>query len=129
MFPIPKAQLSGEATVIAGPRKRDMTRAETAQYITDHWFPRSSRTLAKLAVTGGGPPFRKAGRVPLYSEGSVDAWAESKLGPLVHSTTELGVNFSRKGRRRESRRFSEEGKQESRVTIGRKPPPLSVRNP
>ena len=54
MSPIPKAQLSGEATVVAAPRKRDMTRAETAQYITDHWFPRSPKTLAKLAVTVGG---------------------------------------------------------------------------
>ena len=51
---IPKAQLSAEATVVAALRRRDMTRAETAQYITDHWFPRSSKTLAKLAVTGGG---------------------------------------------------------------------------
>jgi hypothetical protein len=54
MFPIPKAQLSGEATVVAGPRKRDMTRAETAQYITDHWFPRSRKTLAKLQLRAGG---------------------------------------------------------------------------
>ena len=96
MSPIPKAQLSGEATVVAALRRRDMTRAETAQYITDHWFPRSSKTLAKLAVTGGGPPFRKAGRVPLYSQASVDAWAEHKIGPLIHSTTELAVNFSKK---------------------------------
>ena len=39
MSPIPKAQLSGEATVVAAPRKRDMTRVETAQYITDHLVP------------------------------------------------------------------------------------------
>ena len=31
MFPIPKAQLSGEATVVAGPRKRDMTRSQNLQ--------------------------------------------------------------------------------------------------
>lgn len=76
--------------------QRDMTRAETAQYITNHWFPYSPKTLAKLAVIGGGPPFRKAGRTPLYSQASVDAWAESKIGPLVCSTAELAVNFCKK---------------------------------
>jgi hypothetical protein len=95
MSPILKAQLSGEGTVVAATRKRDMTRAETAQYITDHWFPCSPKTLAKLAVIGGGPAFRKAGRVPLYSEASVDAWAASKIGPLVHSTTELAVSHGK----------------------------------
>jgi hypothetical protein len=96
MSAIPKAQLSGEATVVAATRKRDMTRAETAQYITEHWFPCSPKTLAKLAVIGGGPAFRKAGRVPLYSEASVDGWAESRIGPLVRSTTELAVRLGAK---------------------------------
>lgn len=53
MSPFHKAQLSGGATVVAAPRKRDMTRVETAQYINDHWFPYSPKTLAKLAVIGG----------------------------------------------------------------------------
>lgn len=92
MSPILKAQLSGGATVVAAPLKRDMTRSEAAQYITDRWFPCSPKTLAKLAVVGGGPPFRKAGRVPLYSQASVDAWAASKIGPIVYSTTELAVS-------------------------------------
>jgi hypothetical protein len=108
MSPVLKAQLSGEATVVAATRKRDMTRAETAQYITDHWFTCSPKTLAKLAVVGGGPAFRKAGRVPLYSEASTDAWAESKIGPLVHSTTELAVSFG-PDRRVRARRRSETG--------------------
>ena len=94
MSPIPKAQR--DATVVAATRKRDMTRAETAQYITDHWFPCSPKTLAKLAVIGGGPAFRKAGRVPLYSEASVDGWAESRIGPLVRSTTGLAVRLGAK---------------------------------
>jgi hypothetical protein len=96
MSPILKAQLSGETTVVAATRKRDMTRVETAQYINDHFFPCSPKTLAKLAVIGGGPPFRKAGRVPLYSPASADAWAASKIGPLVHSTSELAVGLGKK---------------------------------
>jgi hypothetical protein len=74
---------------VAITRKRDMTRIEAAQYITDHWFPCSPKTLAKLAVIGGGPAFRKAGRVPLYSVSSCDQYGNGKIGPLVHSTADL----------------------------------------
>ena len=60
--------LSGSAAPTPNPAvtngKRYMTRAEAAKYITDNWFPHSPKTLAKLAVIGGGPVFRKAGRVP-----------------------------------------------------------------
>jgi hypothetical protein len=67
------------------PTKRYKTRVEAARYITDNWFPCSPKTLAKLAVIGGGPVFRKAGRRPIYT----DAYARSKIGPSVRSTAEL----------------------------------------
>jgi hypothetical protein len=38
---------------------------------------------------GGGPAFRLTGRFPLYPVSSLDAWAQSKIGPLVRSTSEL----------------------------------------
>jgi hypothetical protein len=44
--------------------------------------------LAKLAVIGGSPKFHKCGRFPIYSESALDAWAESKMGELVSSTSE-----------------------------------------
>jgi hypothetical protein len=86
---MPKAELPARATDVATARKRDMTRIEAAQYITDNWFPCSPKTLAKLAGTGRGPAFRKAGRVPLYSTSACDQYGESKIGPLVRSTAEL----------------------------------------
>ncbi len=46
-------------------------------------------TLAKLAVGGGGPRFRVAGRTPLYTTDDLDAWVESILSPLVSNTSEL----------------------------------------
>jgi hypothetical protein len=65
-------------------------RSTAAQYIQSEWgIPCASRTLAKLAVIGGGPVFRKAGRTPLYPEDGLDDWALSKLGPRVRSTSEL----------------------------------------
>ena len=65
-------------------------RKEAARYLTDVWgIPMSPKTLAKLAVTGGGPQYRKAGRLPLYEIAVLDAFARSKLSPLVSSTSQL----------------------------------------
>lgn len=72
-------------------RPRLLRRKPAAQYITDNYFQSSPKTLAKLAVIGGGPPFRKAGRWPLYAEPDLDVWALGKIGPLVRSTSELAV--------------------------------------
>ena len=71
--------------------RRGMTRAETAEYISARWFPCSPKTLAKYAVIGGGPPFRKAGRRPLYEAEPCDKWAKSKISAPVLSTAELAV--------------------------------------
>jgi hypothetical protein len=71
-------------------QERLFRRSEAAEYIRATWnIPCSTGTLAKYAVIGGGPAFRKAGNVPLYPESALRAWAESKLSPLVHSTSEL----------------------------------------
>jgi len=66
-------------------------RIAAARYVQETYgFPCSPRTLAKLAcVSSRGPPFRKAGRVPLYPKSGLDDWAQSKLGPLVRSTSEV----------------------------------------
>jgi len=65
-------------------------RTEAAAYVTTTYgIPCSPKTLAKVAVIGGGPPYRKVGRTPLYSAADLDVWAKGKMGPLVHSTSEL----------------------------------------
>jgi hypothetical protein len=67
---------------------RLLRRTEAAQYITDNYsVPCSPKTLAKLAcVSSDGPPFRMAGRFPLYPTSGLDKWARAKIGPLVRST-------------------------------------------
>jgi hypothetical protein len=45
---------------------RFLRRADAAAYVTDRYFPCSRQSLAKFAVKGGGPLYRKAGRVPIY---------------------------------------------------------------
>jgi len=70
---------------------RLLRRAEAAEHIQQKWgYPCSPRTLAKYAVVGGGPPFRKAGRYPLYHPDDLDAWVDGKLSVLVTSTAALG---------------------------------------
>ena len=70
--------------------ERLLRRNEAAKYVTaTYGFPCSPKTLAKLAcVSSDGPPFRMAGRIPLYPQSSLDVWARSKIGPLARSTSE-----------------------------------------
>ena len=70
---------------------RLLRRTEAAEYVTETYgIPCSPKTLAKLAcVSSDGPPFRLAGRFPLYPTSGLDTWAKSKIGPLVRSTSEV----------------------------------------
>ena len=70
---------------------RLLRRTEAAAYVTETYgFPCSPKTLAKIAcVNSDGPPFRLAGRFPLYPTSGLDTWAQNKIGPLVRSTSEV----------------------------------------
>lgn len=73
------------------PAGRMLRRTEAATYVKETYgIPCSPKTLAKLAcVSSDGPPFRLAGRFPLYPTSGLDAWAQNKIGPLVRSTSEV----------------------------------------
>ena len=67
-----------------------LRRKAAANYVQETWgFPCSQAWLAKLAVVGGGPYFRKAGRFPLYSVADLDVWANSRIGRRVSSTSDV----------------------------------------
>ena len=75
---------------ISHPVSRLLRRSEAANYVQNRWgYPLSPKTLAKLAVVGGGPKFRKASRFPLYEVAWLDEWVRSKLSLPVSSTSEL----------------------------------------
>ena len=71
--------------------ERLLRRAEAAKYVVETYnVPCSPKTLAKIAcISSEGPPFRLAGRFPLYPISGLDAWAQKKIGPLVRSTSEV----------------------------------------
>jgi hypothetical protein len=68
--------------------QRFLRRADAAHHVRTNWgIPCSTKWLAKLAVIGGGPIFRKAGRFPIYLPADLDAWAEARIGAPRRSTS------------------------------------------
>jgi hypothetical protein len=72
--------------------RRYFRRTEAANYVREKWgFPCSGKWLAKLAVVGGGPVYRKAGRYPIYNPIELDAWAEARISAPHFSTSDYEV--------------------------------------
>lgn len=66
-----------------------LRREEAARYVRENWgVPCARATLAKLAVVGGGPVYRKVGRTPIYAPADLDAWARSRIGRPRNSTSD-----------------------------------------
>ena len=69
-----------------------LRRKAASDYLREtHGLERAPSTLAKLAVIGGGPVFRRAGRIPLYSPEDLDCWAASLLSAPMRSTSEAAL--------------------------------------
>lgn len=67
---------------------RLLRRVEAAEYVRTTWgVPCQPSWLAKLAVVGGGPPFKHVGRFPMYAREDLDRWVLSRMGPLKLSTS------------------------------------------
>jgi len=71
-----------------------LTRGATAAALTDAGYPTSPATLATKATRGGGPPFRRFGSRPLYRWRDALRWAQSRLGPLIGSTSEANSHLA-----------------------------------
>ena len=66
-----------------------LRRDAAAKYLNGKFGFGTRATLAKLATVGGGPKFRKLGRIPLYTEEWLDDWAEASMGQPMSSTSEI----------------------------------------
>jgi hypothetical protein len=65
-----------------------LMRAPAAEALSEAGYPIARATLATRASRGGGPPFRRFGRVPLYRWGDLLDWAQSRLSAPMRSTSE-----------------------------------------
>ena len=65
-----------------------LRRRQAAKALTAAGYTTAEATLATRASRGGGPPFRRFGRVPLYHWGETLDWAKSRLSPPMRSTSE-----------------------------------------
>ena len=72
-----------------------MRRRVASEYLLEmHGVQLSPATLAKLAVTGGGPRFRRDGRFPLYDQPELDSYGIARVGPLRSSTSDTGQQMA-----------------------------------
>lgn len=79
---------------------RRLRRDEASAYLFEkHGIEHKPGTLAKLAVTGGGPAFRKAGRYPIYEPDDLDAYAATKVSEKATSTSQLRSGAERRAGR------------------------------
>ena len=69
---------------------RGMQRREIADFLTEQGYRIAPSTLAKLAVIGGGPAFRKFGSRPIYDPAESLAWARSRTTSRRTSTSDTG---------------------------------------
>jgi len=65
-----------------------LRRKAAGAYLKERFGFGSEKTLAKLAVVGGGPAFRKAGPAVLYDPKTLDEWALARIGAPRRSTSE-----------------------------------------
>jgi hypothetical protein len=65
-----------------------LTRRDAAAALTAVGYPVARATLATLASRGGGPPYRRFGRRPLYIWRDLLAWAEGRMSAPMRSTSE-----------------------------------------
>jgi hypothetical protein len=56
-----------------------LTREELSQALKGEGFPIRPATLATMATRGGGPPYLKFGRTPVYRWRTSRAWAHARL--------------------------------------------------
>ncbi len=69
--------------------KRFLSRAEASDYLASRGFRVAKPTLAKYAVTGGGPAYRTFGSRVVYDPSDLDAWVDARLTARRRSTSEI----------------------------------------
>lgn len=66
-----------------------LSRAQAADYLQERYGCYKKQTLARMAVDGTGPTFKKMGAFTYYLESDLDSWVAERMSAPVRSTTEL----------------------------------------
>lgn len=65
-----------------------LTTLQAASFLSDqNGFPIAARTLTKFRVIGGGPAFRRFGRLVIYDPNDLLDWASQRLSARLASTS------------------------------------------
>ena len=68
---------------------RPLSRPEASEYLLSQpGIRRSAGTLAKFAVIGGGPKFKKVKRSVIYDRQDLDVWASGIISKSFANTSE-----------------------------------------
>lgn len=70
-------------------KPRYVRRNVASAYLLERYGFGAKKWLDKLATTGGGPAFHKAGRLAIYDIAELDRWATSKIGRAKTSTSDV----------------------------------------
>jgi hypothetical protein len=80
----------GSEVAESGRMPNRLRRVAASRYLKQqHGIDRAPQTLAKLAVTGGGPEYEVFGRIPYYSVDKLDEWVKARLSRR-RSTSDRG---------------------------------------
>jgi hypothetical protein len=69
--------------------QRYLSRDEASEYLKARGLRTAKQTLAKYAVTGGGPAYRNFGMRVVYDPADLDAWIALRLSAPRKSTSEM----------------------------------------
>jgi hypothetical protein len=118
-----------EATTIPSETKawpERFSRQEAAQYLrAAHGVRIGWQHLAKLALHGTGPRFRKDGRFAIYDRLELDAWANGRVSAPCKSNAEY---FALQEQARRQVQKQEEGKELTKMPAESNPVPKRATN-
>jgi hypothetical protein len=103
-----------------------LTRRDAAAALSAAGYPVARATLATRAVRGGGPPFQRFGRVPLYRWGDLLAWAEGSPVTVVETAADRGWAYPYRTHSRDGHNLGRARQTEQRWSLGGAAAPSSV---
>lgn len=84
----PEAFAGSALTLDSIPPDARFTRRQAAKMLTHCGIPLSEKTLSTKASRGGGPPYRRFGKIAIYTWRELVAWALAEMGEPARNASE-----------------------------------------